>query len=436
MDATTPAPPMGHPSRRRPSNGSSGSRHNLGRSPSSVRSKVSGAFSAVEHPKRALVLFGMQQDFFDDLSLGSSGRASPVNPHANTTAPMPTLHESVRRAGKLPVPEAKHVAEKVSMLLNMSFDAVFWCKTCHPVHHCSFFENNPGSTMGTFELIKKLGKANRRASTASVRGTGMLKKQDVAARSPQTQSHEEMKNDSGAPLLPPLDEAPLQTPSQRERVRRGETTKIMQQVVRPTHCVEGTRGSQFHPEVRPSPWDRVIKSCTEVQSKSPGLPKTLLRELTRVGALEEIYFAGIGISPFVDGGAARLHRRMPAVKIFALEDICCVLNVAETGEVLRTDPSALATMLRRARIRPMQSSALINMLPPRDMSEMSDLSWHKFIDVLGYRLSMIADLEQFGDTQASMAKRRVLLELLNNRDLHMHNAMPPVEWLDQAGLWD
>ena len=151
--------------------------------------------------------------------------------------------------------------------------------------------------------------------------------------------------------------------------------------------------------------------------------------------MEEIYIAGIGISPFVDD-AERLYRKMPSIKIFAIEDICCILNVNELGEVLETESSALRSMLRTARITPIQSSALMSSLPSRDISMVSDVSWRDFFNVMGYRLKMIADLEGIDDARACKAKRKILLELLKNRCRSIHNAMPPLEWLDQAGFWD
>ena len=125
--------------------------------PSKVQTEYTETIHSNGHPKRALVLFGMQQDFFSDLQIRGQKQNMPSN---GTDDVLPVISESAQRPGKLRLREAKYIAKQVSMLLQLSFDATIWCKTCHPVHHCSFFENNPGSTIGTFELIRRVTRRN------------------------------------------------------------------------------------------------------------------------------------------------------------------------------------------------------------------------------------------------------------------------------------
>ena len=348
----------------------------------------------------------MQQDFFVDLRMGKA-----------------VEHDNATPSGRLPVPGAEDTAEKIAKLLRLSFDAVIWCKACHPLHHCSFLENNPGSKIGSFTLISQVE---------------TTKQNDVQESVLTFEQNEVLQSEFDDSALHKRDKTNrLQTIERvsSQRRRRKRERRVMQQVIRPKHCVEGTRGSQFHPNVQPSPWDRVLKSCTGVQSKSPGVPRALLREILCIDGLREIYFAGIGVSPFVEV-TARLRRKIPSVKIFALEDLCHILNMSDTGKVLSTDRSALKAMFYRAHISPIMSSTLFTSLKVQEISKISHLSWNDAVDALGYRLQMILDLEEFGNHEAILAKRKLLLELLHYRDSHIHNSMPPVEWLDRAGCWD
>ncbi len=194
--------------------------------------------------KRALIIFGMQQDFFGDLP----------------------------RPARLPVPGASRCATKVAQLLDLSFDAIIWVRTCHPINHCSFVENNPGAAVGSFEVVRN-GRVTGQAATGTRQSTR------AGGRIPRNIAHLPSRTSSAS----------------------GRSRSIMQQVVRPAHCIEGTRGAAFHPDVRPSPRDRILKACTDPLSKSPGVPDELLTELLNMGSrLGEVYVCGIGVAPFVD----------------------------------------------------------------------------------------------------------------------------------------
>ena len=275
--------------------------------------------------KRALVIFGMQQDFFGDLA----------------------------RPARLPVPGASRCATKVAQLLDLSFDAIIWVRMCHPINHCSFVENNPGAAVESFGVVKN----------------GVITGK-VAAMGRQS-THIDGRSAHNIANLP------SRTVSSSAS---GRSRSIMQQVIRPAHCIEGTRGAAFHPDVRPSPRDRILKACTDPLSKSPGVPDELLIELLNMGPrLSEVYVCGIGVVPFIDvlvgrlmssrsalsrnkgatflsGGSARrgskhasAHSVVPspdvdtsqqfplvssllqpgALAVYALEDICYSLNMSE-----------------------------------------------------------------------------------------------------------
>jgi ankyrin repeat protein/nicotinamidase-related amidase len=346
--------------------------------------------------KRVLIIFGMQQDFFETLVI-SNPRASLIHKQGAMAN---------HRPGALPVPGATKVASTLRQLLKLDFDAVIWCKTCHPINHCSFVENNPGSVIGTFEfmLLRNLEYQAWQRTMKSNRSFTLGQMDSSVSNSNAGDEGNTLKRNS-------------YTLGQKKR---------LQQLIRPTHCVEGTKGADFHPDLRPSPRDKVLKSSTSPISQSPAVPENLLSTLKNISSLGEIYFAGIGVSPFVDTVASQLFRIMPSIHIYGLVDICRVLNIGDGGLVVETDIETLDTMFHRAKIRAMHSENLIKGMRYRLLEGLSNLHWDDFVQALS------AHLSQTNKT----INHNVLLELLHNRELHMHNSMPAQDWLERAGFWD
>ena len=330
--------------------------------------------------KRALVIFGMQQDFFETLAIANP-RSSLLHRTKSTGG---------HRPGSLPVPGAARVASRLRELLKLDFDAVIWCTTCHPINHCSFIENNPGSVVGSFEFM-------------------LVRSRDERAR--RRSMHAMQTSDSI-----------INTMTGGSGVANSRAT----QVIRPTHCVEGTRGAAFHPDVRPAPKDKVLKSSTNPQSHSPGQPHNLLSVLRNIPDLGEVFVAGIGISGFVDTTAASLRKGNPSIAMYGLVDVCRLLNMGDNGCVLETSTETLDSMFLRAKIRPIYSEAVASTLKRRPFENLALLPWIDLVQALSSHLTH----------KGAQINRAVLFELLHSRDVHLHNTMPPDDWLVKAGFWD
>lgn len=352
--------------------------------------------------QRVLIIFGMQQDFFATLST-TNNRSSVLKRGAFV---------NINRPGAIPVPDATQVATGIRELLKLDFDAVIWCQTCHPIHHCSFLENNPGSQIGSFEFM--LGKSRASYLTRRQVSYGL----DRAGSTSSTNNAINTANSNvGA-----RDTATTTTSQQYSKKKRTR----LQQVIRPTHCVEGTRGAEFHPDVRPSPRDKILKSCTNPQSQSPAVPNKLHAVLQSIPNLGAVYIAGIGISSFVDKMPRTLLRIMPSLQIYGLIDLCKLLNMGDNGQVRQTDMEELQLRFARAGIRPLRSEILLAGIGYRQLEGTVGLHWDDFVQALASHLS-ITDLAM---------NRNVLLELLHHREIHMHNSMPSQDWLVRAGFWN
>ena len=361
------------------------------------RNNASALGNPVRGRRRALIIFGMQQDFFESLVI-----ANPRTSQMHKTAGIGN-----HRPGALPVPGATQVASTLRQLLKLDFDAVIWCKTCHPINHCSFVENNPGSEVGTFEFM-------------------LLRSRYYQAKPferTQSSSYDLGKTDSTNSTTTTMDR---NQEEQRTKKHTHSQRKRLQQVIRPTHCVEGTRGANFHPDLRPAPRHKILKSSTSPQSQSPAVPESLISTLKNISNLGEIYFAGIGISSFVDTSASKLFRAMPSIHIYGLVDICRVLNIGDDGRVVETNVETLDSLLHRNKIKAMYSHTLLTSLKHRPLEGLTNLHWDEFVQALSTHVSR---------TNIAL-NQDILLELLHNRELHMHNRMPSQDWLARAGFWD
>ena len=376
-----------------------------GRVPPPPRRSISGSRGVQSTRKRALVIFGMQQDFFSTFLTDSAFQRASVLLLGGAA--------SNHNHGAMPVPGASIVATRLRQLLKLDFDAIIWCKTCHPIHHCSFVENNPGSQVGTFEFM--LGRSRThiaRRQASHDMDQNKLNSMNSTNSTSSTSSTRSINGNNDSQRM-----AQQYSQSQRER---------LQQVIRPTHCVEGTRGADFHPDVRPSPRDRILKSCTHPQSQSPDVPDQLLSELKNIPNLGSVYVAGIGVSSFVDTMPHKLLRTMPSVQVYGLLDVCKLLNINDNGSVQPTDTEELQLRFRRADIRPVLSESLLAGMEYRQLDGVVGLQWDDFVQALSSHLS----------TADRVMSRNILLELLQNRELHMHNTMPSQDWLTRAGFWD
>jgi hypothetical protein len=117
---------------------------------------------------------------------------------------------------------------------------------------------------------------------------------------------------------------------------------------------------------------------------------------------------------------------MPSVQVYGLLDVCKLLNINDNGSVQPTDTEELQLRFRRADIRPVLSESLLAGMEYRQLDGVVGLQWDDFVQALSSHLS----------TADRVMSRNILLELLQNRELHMHNTMPSQDWLARAGFWD
>ena len=136
-------------------------------------------------------------------------------------------------------------------------------------------------------------------------------------------------------------------------IRRGRVTSIRRGGVWPPHCVQGSKGAEFHPDLKISNEAIVVSKGTAVDEDSysafaaADARGVALKDLLRQRGIERIYVGGLATDYCVKETV--LEGLMEGFKVVLLQDAVCGVNLQPEDSAQAMDAMVKAGVGRTSR---------------------------------------------------------------------------------------